>query len=109
MIPISRRTMLAAGVATGLGVAVAGTLTAVFNGESGGAGGTGGAGGGGSSPRGAGYGPLVRATTGVTALWTSDDGGFYDATTIFPDHVSARITAIAFSMCCRSVRSSISW
>ncbi|HEX2283577.1 MAG TPA: CoA transferase, partial [Mycobacterium sp.] len=42
-----------------------------------------------------GYGPLVRATTGVTALWTSDDGGFYDATTIFPDHVSARLTAIA--------------
>ena len=43
-----------------------------------------------------GYGPLVRATTGVTKLWTSDDDpGFYDATTIFPDHVVARITAIA--------------
>ncbi|BBY83578.1 CoA transferase [Mycolicibacterium pulveris] len=45
-----------------------------------------------------GYGPLVRATTGVTWLWTSPDAGpgeFYDATTIFPDHVSARITAIA--------------
>jgi len=45
-----------------------------------------------------GYGPLVRATTGVTWLWTSDDaarGSFYDATTIFPDHVAARITAIA--------------
>ncbi len=43
-----------------------------------------------------GYGPLVRATTGVTKQWTSaDDPGFYDATTIFPDHVSARITAIA--------------
>src|SRR5258705_13435532 len=44
-----------------------------------------------------GYGPLVRATTGVTALWTSEDaprGSFYDATTVFPDHVSARITAI---------------
>lgn len=41
-----------------------------------------------------GYGPLVRATTGVTALWTSDDGGFYDATTVFPDHASARVTAI---------------
>jgi crotonobetainyl-CoA:carnitine CoA-transferase CaiB-like acyl-CoA transferase len=40
----------------------------------------------------------VRATTGVTWLWTSEDaptGSFYDATTIFPDHVSARITAIA--------------
>ena len=43
-----------------------------------------------------GYGPLVRATTGVTKLWTSeDDPGFYDATTIFPDHVVARITAVA--------------
>ncbi|MCT7661947.1 CaiB/BaiF CoA-transferase family protein [Mycobacterium deserti] len=41
-----------------------------------------------------GYGPLVRATTGVTSLWTSGDGGFYDATTVFPDHVSARLTAI---------------
>ncbi len=43
-----------------------------------------------------GYGPLVRATTGVTRLWSSDgDPGFYDATTVFPDHVVARITAIA--------------
>jgi crotonobetainyl-CoA:carnitine CoA-transferase CaiB-like acyl-CoA transferase len=45
-----------------------------------------------------GYGPLVRATTGVTWLWTSPDaprGSFYDATTIFPDHAVARITAIA--------------
>jgi crotonobetainyl-CoA:carnitine CoA-transferase CaiB-like acyl-CoA transferase len=45
-----------------------------------------------------GYGPLVRATTGITRLWTSEDAGpgsFYDATTIFPDHVVARITAIA--------------
>ncbi len=36
-----------------------------------------------------GYGPLVRATTGLTRRW-----GFYDATTIFPDHVAARVTAI---------------
>lgn len=45
-----------------------------------------------------GYGPLVRASTGVTRLWTSQDaepGAFYDATTIFPDHVVARLTAIA--------------
>ncbi|WP_185746562.1 CoA transferase [Mycolicibacter terrae] len=51
-----------------------------------------------------GYGPLVRATTGVTALWkapagtagTPDTGRhpFYDATTVFPDHVVARVTAI---------------
>ena len=43
-----------------------------------------------------GYGPLVRATAGVTRLWTSDDGsGFFDATTVFPDHAAARITAVA--------------
>jgi crotonobetainyl-CoA:carnitine CoA-transferase CaiB-like acyl-CoA transferase len=50
-----------------------------------------------------GYGPLVRATTGVTRLWTSDEAtdeaaadrhGFYDATTVFPDHVAGRVTAI---------------
>ncbi len=47
-----------------------------------------------------GYGPLVRAVTGVTSLWTSDQPDpaarhpFYDATTIFPDHVVGRITAI---------------
>ena len=51
-----------------------------------------------------GYGPLVRATTGVTRLWTSDGPeapadaarhAFYDATTVFPDHVVGRVTAIA--------------
>jgi crotonobetainyl-CoA:carnitine CoA-transferase CaiB-like acyl-CoA transferase len=48
-----------------------------------------------------GYGPLVRAATGVTRLWTSEEAlsdssrhAFYDATTIFPDHVVGRITAI---------------
>jgi crotonobetainyl-CoA:carnitine CoA-transferase CaiB-like acyl-CoA transferase len=55
-----------------------------------------------------GYGPLVRATAGVSKLWTDhDDQGaqpdrpadgsrhrFYDATTIFPDHAVGRITAI---------------
>jgi crotonobetainyl-CoA:carnitine CoA-transferase CaiB-like acyl-CoA transferase len=52
-----------------------------------------------------GYGPLVRATTGVTKLWTADGAEldqqadrsrhqFYDATTVFPDHVVGRITAI---------------
>lgn len=43
-----------------------------------------------------GYGPLVRAGTGITRLWTSaSTGAFLDAITIFPDHVVARITAIA--------------
>lgn len=54
-----------------------------------------------------GYGPLVRATTGVTALWKAQTGvagtagaadterhPFYDATTVFPDHVAARVVAI---------------
>ena len=48
-----------------------------------------------------GYGPLVRATIGVTGLWTSEQAAaqdarhpFYDATTIFPDHVVGRISAI---------------
>ncbi|MFN8225415.1 MAG: CoA transferase [Mycobacterium sp.] len=46
-----------------------------------------------------GYGPLVRASTGVTSLWAGADAGdgrhpFFDATTVFPDHVVARITAI---------------
>lgn len=47
-----------------------------------------------------GYGPLVRASAGITGLWAdTDDGGaghaFCDSTTVFPDHVVARITAVA--------------
>lgn len=45
-----------------------------------------------------GYGPLVRANTGVSRLWTSGRAGdesFYDATTVFPDHVVARVAAVA--------------
>ncbi|WP_299559083.1 CoA transferase [uncultured Mycolicibacterium sp.] len=41
-----------------------------------------------------GYGPLVRAGTGVSRLWTGSEPGFFDATTVFPDHLAARITAI---------------
>ncbi len=44
-----------------------------------------------------GYGPLVRASTGVTRLWRgqgAEEDKFFDATTVFPDHVAARITAI---------------
>jgi crotonobetainyl-CoA:carnitine CoA-transferase CaiB-like acyl-CoA transferase len=49
-----------------------------------------------------GYGPLVRATTGITAQWTSEGAvtadasspQFFDATTVFPDHVVGRITAL---------------
>ncbi len=44
-----------------------------------------------------GYGPLVRAATGLTELWRypSDPGSFSDSVTIYPDHVAARIGAIA--------------
>lgn len=59
-----------------------------------------------------GYGPLVRASTGVTALWTAPEGTesdtgrhpFYDATTVFPDHVVARVTAIGALAALISVR-----
>jgi crotonobetainyl-CoA:carnitine CoA-transferase CaiB-like acyl-CoA transferase len=44
-----------------------------------------------------GYGPLVRASSGLTGLWRypDDDSGFADATTIFPDHLAARVSAAA--------------
>ncbi|MFG1688695.1 CaiB/BaiF CoA transferase family protein [Nonomuraea sp. NPDC049269] len=44
-----------------------------------------------------GYGPLVRAGTGVTGLWRDTDveAGFCDAITIFPDHIAARVGAVA--------------
>ncbi len=48
-----------------------------------------------------GYGPLVRSAIGITSLWTSPDHDagtgrhpFYDATTVFPDHVVGRVAAI---------------
>jgi crotonobetainyl-CoA:carnitine CoA-transferase CaiB-like acyl-CoA transferase len=43
-----------------------------------------------------GYGPLVRASSGLTAQWRYDDdpAGFSDAMTVYPDHVAARIGAI---------------
>ncbi|MGW0808983.1 CaiB/BaiF CoA transferase family protein [Nonomuraea sp. NPDC002799] len=44
-----------------------------------------------------GYGPLVRASTGLTGLWRDTDveAGFCDAITIYPDHVAARVGAAA--------------
>jgi crotonobetainyl-CoA:carnitine CoA-transferase CaiB-like acyl-CoA transferase len=44
-----------------------------------------------------GYGPLVRASTGLSLLWSypGDENGFSDAITIYPDHVAARFVAIA--------------
>jgi crotonobetainyl-CoA:carnitine CoA-transferase CaiB-like acyl-CoA transferase len=44
-----------------------------------------------------GYGPLVRAATGLTEAWryADDPDSFSDSITIYPDHVAARIGAIA--------------
>ena len=42
-----------------------------------------------------GYGPLVRATVGLTTLWRHPDApeGFGDDQTVFPDHAAARVGA----------------
>jgi crotonobetainyl-CoA:carnitine CoA-transferase CaiB-like acyl-CoA transferase len=44
-----------------------------------------------------GYGPLVRAAAGVTDQWVypGEPGTFSDAITVYPDHVCARIGALA--------------
>jgi crotonobetainyl-CoA:carnitine CoA-transferase CaiB-like acyl-CoA transferase len=44
-----------------------------------------------------GYGPLVRAATGLTLAWRypEDPESFSDSVTIYPDHVAARIGATA--------------
>ncbi|WP_433362655.1 CaiB/BaiF CoA transferase family protein [Actinoplanes sp. CA-142083] len=44
-----------------------------------------------------GYGPLVRASTGLSGLWRyrDDENGFSDASTIYPDHIAARFEAVA--------------
>lgn len=46
-----------------------------------------------------GYGPLVRASTGLTWLWRYPelDEGYSDSTTIFPDHFAARVSAAAIA------------
>lgn len=43
-----------------------------------------------------GYGPLVRASAGLSMLWQYPDipGSFSDAITIYPDHVGARLNAV---------------
>ncbi|BBH70047.1 putative CoA-transferase [Actinoplanes sp. OR16] len=44
-----------------------------------------------------GYGPLVRASAGLSGLWRyrDDAAGYSDASTIYPDHVAARYEAVA--------------
>ena len=43
-----------------------------------------------------GYGPLVRASAGLTGLWAYPDrpGSWSDASTIYPDHTAARVQAL---------------
>jgi crotonobetainyl-CoA:carnitine CoA-transferase CaiB-like acyl-CoA transferase len=43
-----------------------------------------------------GYGPLVRASAGLTMQWRYDDDpeSFSDSITVYPDHVAGRISAI---------------
>jgi crotonobetainyl-CoA:carnitine CoA-transferase CaiB-like acyl-CoA transferase len=44
-----------------------------------------------------GYGPLVRASSGLSDLWRYPgiEGSYSDASTIYPDHVGGRVSAIA--------------
>jgi crotonobetainyl-CoA:carnitine CoA-transferase CaiB-like acyl-CoA transferase len=44
-----------------------------------------------------GYGPLVRAASGLSQLWSyaGDADGYSDTITIYPDHVVARLNAVA--------------
>ena len=44
-----------------------------------------------------GYGPLVRASTGLTELWRypDDPEGFSDSVTVYPDHAAGRVSALA--------------
>lgn len=44
-----------------------------------------------------GYGPLVRASAGLTKQWSypGEDDGFCDSITVYPDHVAARIGVAA--------------
>jgi crotonobetainyl-CoA:carnitine CoA-transferase CaiB-like acyl-CoA transferase len=46
-----------------------------------------------------GYGPLVRATVGLTSLWrhADSDSDFGDGMTIYPDHAAARVAATAIT------------
>ncbi|MAZ90035.1 MAG: CoA transferase [Cellvibrionaceae bacterium] len=43
-----------------------------------------------------GYGPLVRASSGLTGLWCYPEieGSYSDSITIFPDHFAARVAAV---------------
>ena len=64
----------------------------------------------GPKSRSMGYGPLVRAETGFTRLWSYPDidDGFSDASTIFPDNFAARVVAVgALSLLIRRERAGV--
>jgi crotonobetainyl-CoA:carnitine CoA-transferase CaiB-like acyl-CoA transferase len=42
-----------------------------------------------------GYGPLVRASCGISERWRDADGAFCDGATVYPDHVAAHVAAVA--------------
>ncbi|MBA4024861.1 MAG: CoA transferase [Gordonia sp.] len=44
-----------------------------------------------------GYGPLVRASCGVSALWSYPDNAelLCDGSTVYPDHIAAQVSAVA--------------
>ncbi|MCR5977446.1 CoA transferase [Gordonia jinghuaiqii] len=44
-----------------------------------------------------GYGPLVRAACGVSALWrySGSDTGLSDGSTVYPDHIGGQVAAVA--------------
>jgi len=50
----------------------------------------------GPQSRSLGYGPLVRASAGLSGLWRYPalEGSFSDGITIYPDHVAARVSAV---------------
>lgn len=50
----------------------------------------------GPQSRSLGYGPLVRASTGLTSLWSYPDvpNSFSDGVTIYPDHTAARVAVV---------------
>ncbi|MBA2933795.1 CoA transferase [Sphingomonas sp. CGMCC 1.13654] len=57
-----------------------------------------------------GYGPLVRASTGLTELWRypDDPESFSDSVTIYPDHVAGRVSAIgAVALLIRRLRTGV--
>lgn len=57
-----------------------------------------------------GYGPLVRAATGLTEMWRypDDPDSYSDAVTVYPDHVAGRVSALgALALLIRRARTGL--